>query len=297
MNIITEAIKKNRPSLSESSVKTYTSILRNLHKRAFDNKEVTLKDFDDVNTIKQNLKDTNIYSRKTILSALFVITKNAEYQEMMMKDADKYNKEQNEQVKTESQKVNWIDQNEVHRTFKEYETKVKMLLKLDRPLDKKEMQYYQSFIIICLTSGIFIPPRRLKDWSEFKIKNIDMDKDNYLESKKTSSQFFFNNYKTNKFYGKQSVKVPNELHKILKQYLSYVKEDYLLNDSFGKKLTPVKLNQRLCKIFGKNVSVNILRHSFLTEKYKEVPAITEMNQIAKDMGHNVGQALLYVKKD
>ena len=30
-------------------------------------------------------------------------------------------------------------------------------------------------------SGIYIPPRRSLDWTEFKIKNIDKAEDNYLD--------------------------------------------------------------------------------------------------------------------
>jgi hypothetical protein len=62
-------------------------------------------------------------------------------------------------------------------------------------------------------------------------------------------------------------------------------------------LTPVKRNQRLNKIFGKKVSCNILRHSFLTEKYKDIPAIKQMQETANDMGHSINEALMYVKKD
>jgi len=57
-------------------------------------------------------------------------------------------------------------------------------------------------------------------------------------------------------------------------------------------LTSVKLNQRLNKIFGgKKISVNALRHTFLTEKYQDLP------DDLQEMGSSVSMATTYIKKD
>jgi len=37
----------------------------------------------------------------------------------------------------------------------------------------QDFQEIQSFILLSLLGGIFIPPRRAKDMADFKIKNID----------------------------------------------------------------------------------------------------------------------------
>jgi hypothetical protein len=61
-------------------------------------------------------------------------------------------------------------------------------------------------------------------------------------------------------------------------------------------MTNIQLNKRFQKIFdGKKISVNILRHSFLSEKYKGYD-LKSMIETAHDMGHSVGQALEYIKK-
>jgi hypothetical protein len=61
-------------------------------------------------------------------------------------------------------------------------------------------------------------------------------------------------------------------------------------------MTSVSIALALNKIFSKGVSVNMLRHSYLTEKYKDVPALNDMLTTAKQMGHSLGQAFEYVKK-
>lgn len=40
---------------------------------------------------------------------------------------------------------------------------------------------YCNWIIVCLTSSLFIPPHRLMDWFNFKIQIVDKSKNNYLQ--------------------------------------------------------------------------------------------------------------------
>ena len=65
-------IKEKRPNLTESSVTTYNSILKNLYKKVFDEKEIDLKNFDDTDKILGYLKEVPVNKRKTILSALVI---------------------------------------------------------------------------------------------------------------------------------------------------------------------------------------------------------------------------------
>ncbi len=300
MNEIKEAIKKNRPNLSESSVTTYVSILKNLYKKIFpDDKEIDVKKFDDSDKkILDYLKGVEFGKRKTILSALFVISKNDNYHTLMIDDAHKYNDEQTNQEMTKSQEKNWITQAEIADIVSRYAKNSKKLLGLNRELTMKEFQYYQDYVILCLMSGLYIPPRRLKDWTDFKIRNTT-SKDNFIETvksgRKTAHVFCFNNYKTAKYYGEQKVQLDKQLYSIIDNFIGLNPSDWLFIDSHSHPLTPVKLNQRLNKIFEKKVSCNILRHSFLTEKYKNLPALNEMKEIAGEMGHSVTQALEYVK--
>jgi hypothetical protein len=91
-----------------------------------------------------------------------------------------------------------------------------------------------------------------------------------------------------------------ELHKILNAFIAYVKphSDHLLNDSNWKPLSQVTFTQRLNKIFGKGVSVNALRHSYLTDRFQSGKiSLLELTNTAKNMGHSLEQSLEYVKLD
>ena len=300
-NSIKETILKNRPKLSESSVRTYVSILKNLYKSVFpDDKDIDITKFDDDVKILDHLKTLESSKRKTVLSALFVISKNEKFQELMQSDGKQYNDDQNKQEATETQKENWVSQEDIKQVIDKYAKFVKSI-STKETLTTKEFQFYQDYIILCLMSGLYIPPRRLKDWTEMKIKNAG-ESDNMIEctsgkKKRQTFEFVFRTYKTAKYYGAQKVDIPKELNIILQAFLKHCPTDYLLCDSHNSKLTPVKLNQRLNKMFGKKVSCNMLRHSFLTEKYKDIPALNQLKEIASDMGHSVMEGLQYVKKD
>lgn len=291
---VEENLKTNRPNLSNSSVKTYNSTLRNIYKKVYPNDEII--DIDKFNNHKlflDYLKNVDYNKRKSILSALVVIAKdNEKYREQMLQDATKYNKEQEENKKNEKQELNWINQDEVKKIFYIYQDEANKIFKIKGDLTMPQLQTIQNYIIICLTAGLFIPPRRSLDWVLMKHKNYNTDTDNYYNKKK----FVFNQYKTAKYYNKQDIEVPATLKLIINRWLKYVNNDYILFDSNNNPLTPVKLNQRLNKIFDGKISVNALRHSFITEKYNNLPKLKEIKDEAMQMGHSLEEHLQYIKK-
>ena len=73
--------------------------------------------------------------------------------------------------------------------------------------------------------------------------------------------------------------------------------DYLFSKKNGSAMTNVDYNRLLQKIFGKGIAVDALRSIFLSEKYKDVPAIHEMEATASAMGNDYMTGLRdYVKK-
>jgi hypothetical protein len=195
MKELEEILKKNRPNLTATSIKTYLSTLKNIYKKVYpDDKEVDVKKFKNHKDFLNFLKDMDGSKRKTILSALVVLCGSDDcipYRDVMMEDAKKYNQEQKEQKATPEQKENWITQEEVKNIYNKYETQAKKLLK-EKDLTMGMLQQIQNWIIVCLTSGIFIPPRRSTDWTEMLIKDYNKDKDNYYDKK----NFVFNKYES-----------------------------------------------------------------------------------------------------
>lgn len=292
---IAKILKENRPNLSDSSVKTYTTLIKSVCKNVFKNMETTEKELnDEYEKVLEYYKEKPSASRKTYLSALFVLTKNKHYQNEMNDDIQKVKTFNDTQEKTETQRSNWLTQDKLDEVFNNLETNAKHLFK-KTTLTGKEQQQMVDYILLLVMNGRLISPRRSMDYTEFKIKNIDKDKDNFMDK----SEFVFNRYKTNKFYNQQRVSIPNQLRLIINKWIKLNKTDYLLFDANQNKLTSAKVNQRFNKLFGSRQGVNSIRHLFLTSKFGyTIEQQKEMDKTAEEMGTSSAQITgNYIKKE
>ena len=152
-------------------------------------------------------------TRKTKLASLVVLmgdeNKKARdvYSKQMLKDIASYNKDIGQQEMTDKQKKKWKSQEEIMQIREELKKKTTPLWK--NPTSK-DLQEIQSYIIASIYT-LIIPPRRLLDYTNFKLKNIDPEKDNFMKNGK----FIFNTYKTKKKYDRQEVKLPTKLKNLI----------------------------------------------------------------------------------
>jgi len=120
MSNLTKEIKnliiEKRPKLSEQSIKTYTSILKNLYENIFGD-ELHVKNFEKTDKILDYLHKIPSNRRKTVLSALVIITDNDAYRKVMLNDIHEYNTEQSKQVQNEKQQSSWLDNEEIKEIF------------------------------------------------------------------------------------------------------------------------------------------------------------------------------------
>jgi hypothetical protein len=278
-----EILMKNRPALSTNSLNAYSSNLKNLFLKNNKDKEFNLEWFSNENNILESLKDLEPARRKTYLASVIVLIndpeKTKQLQEQMMKDSQKWHEDNKEQIKSIEQEENWITQDEIKVIFNTYLKNARYIWN-KKNKDSNDLELLNKLVLLALMSGLFIPVRRSLDYSEFKIKNIDPEKDNYL-NKKTKS-LVFNVYKTSKIYKKQEIIIPNKLYNILVKWIKINPTEYLLFDKNLKKMNSVKIRNLFNEIFGKNTSTNILRHSYISSKYKA--DLKELLKDAEQMG-------------
>ena len=271
----------------------------------FGTPDVTPKNFNQTKKIMAYLKDVPPNKRKTTLSGLVVLSDNKQYRDLMLSDIKDYKDTISKNEKSEAQREAWVTEEDIAKKYKELEKDANMLFSKDK-LTNPELQRIQNYVILSVLGGMHIPVRRSKDYVDFKIRNIDKDKDNYMDKNK----FYFNSYKTAKSYGLQKVTIPKKLQNIIKKWIAVIPEDvdHLLFDAKRQGLGgpenkngngSVKLNQRIQKIFeGKKVGVNGLRHSSLTEKFAPmIEAQKKADSVMKDMGSSSEMLGTYVKTD
>ncbi len=114
--LLAERIVTNRPKLSQSSLRTYVSTLANLPKRVKmeGGSHVDVDWYShNAHKILDELNDLTANKRKSILSALFILTGDEKIQKEMRADLQTVNDEYKNQSMSEVQRKNWIDWSDV----------------------------------------------------------------------------------------------------------------------------------------------------------------------------------------
>jgi hypothetical protein len=149
---------------------------------------------------------------------------------------------------TPKENENWKTYDEIEKIYEDMAKIVEPLLKSKDLLDKTQLKTLQDFIILSLTSGYWITPRRSEDWCKMKINGYDKEKDNYIDFDK--KVFVFNIYKTSKTYDEQEVEIPNKLRRMLKRYIKLLGNNgstpgmfYLWNGNIIKSYEGIEKNK------------------------------------------------------
>ena len=288
-------IKHCRPHLAAGSVTTYRNCLKHLYEDVFgrDTPFNYKLFFADYERVLQHLHTIKFNVRKTILSAIVCISKDQKpvigehFRNQMIEDSQRYNSQEKENKMTATQRENWIKWEDVLKLHEKLKEKVAWILRSEHA-DRENLLELQKYVL--LSCYVLIPPRRAKDFTEMKWKDYT-EKDNYYHK----GTFHFNDYKTSRFYGEQTVKTPKVLELLIGRWTKKCPNAFLFSDYEGKKLTSAAMSKLFYSIFKRHISVNMLRHSYITDTLG--PAIAELEEKAEEMGHTISQQKLYVKKD
>lgn len=285
-------IQANRPNICLSTVKNYISVLSSICKR----QDIAPKDITIEKTVADLTKDKN--SNRTKLSAVLAYVDDGKHNEFCIElrdrirkikdniDDDRYN---NEHHTTEKEKENLIPYEDVLKKYTELKKQITYVFHENAILSKAFFKLVQMYVL--LSCYLLIPPRRSKDFTEFKIRNVDESKDNYMETGRLS-YFVFQQYKTAKTYGKQKVEIPRELKHIIMKWKTINNSDYLLTGTTsGNQINPSTITHMLNNFFGKCISSSALRKIFITfqDKNGKLNSYGKMKKLAKEMGHSVEQ--------
>lgn len=298
MDKLIELINNKRPNAAASSKTTYKYLLRGLFYMAHDKKtEMDVDWFSKHDEVVEALSRRPLATRKTTAAALLAVCDEkdcAPYKAMMATDREQYDKIITDGKKSKTQEENWEEFATIKAMVDRMYMKVKPLLNSKEPLSKSEHKEVQTFVILALTTGVFIPPRRSTDWTSMKIHGeINKDTDNYIEKGK----FIFNTYKTAKTYSRQEFEIPKELKTILTKWVKLSPNDWMISSYlYNAPVSPTRLSQILNSIFDKKISTSLLRHIYISDKLKDVPALKDLTEMASEMGHSVAEQLKYIRR-
>ena len=286
--------------LSETSKKEYTRFLSYLQ-----NNNIDYKNIDDpqkfINSIKSLKKaDGVLISRSTVklylVSTIWYLKNNKtidttdkinEIMTQLKQEIESISKAIDNDVQTHkllgTQSTNFLDWTEILKVYNILKTKY-----------TKSKTSHTTFVM--LSCYILICPRRLGDYAKMHVVSSEINlSDNLNYYVITSNKFIFNSYKTASHYKTQTIEINDELKNLLNEYIA----KYNITSGSLFNLTEKAIQNRLVRIFkkytNKSVSVDILRHSYITWAKNNKEILGKENNVAMQMGHSVSMQNDYYK--
>ncbi len=299
--------------LAQSSIKLY---LRNLEKLNGNEPLKNLNFLKDPAVIQEKLaKYKENTKRGYLISICSVLSLDKgtkakqklydDYFRLMMDKNKELKAEERENVKSETQKENWLDWKEVEEKYNELEQKV-VAFKDQKTLN--EHQYNTLLQYVVLSLYVLFPPRR-NEFQKVMVAKSATEKSptdtNWLDLDRT--RFILNKYKTSKKEGQKVIDMPEDFVRVLSRYLKFhplTKGKKITNKTEpfpflvhydGSPLDKVNsITRVLNKVFGRKVGSSLLRHIYLSNKYGDVQE--EQKKDAEAMSHSTAQQKDYIKK-
>jgi hypothetical protein len=305
---LTDKFKEKK--ISNNSIKLY---IRNLEKL---NDKEPIKNFKFLENIESIEKKLERYKDNTkrsyyiaICSTLNMFNDNKkikklydEYFKKMMELNKKLKIEESKNIMSDTQKKNWIEQDELDKFYNDLKDEVVLFSKNK---DINETKYKTLLKYVVLSLYYLQPPRRNLDYQKMNIVKVDgkiNNEINYLSY--DDKEFIFNVFKTSKTEGQVRVKITDKMMDVINIYVKFhplimnkiVKKTdvaFLVNFN-GEKLDKINsITRILNSIFGKNIGSSLLRHFFLSNKYGSI--IKEQTKDANDMSHSKETQQNYIK--
>lgn len=308
MTTLIELIKLKRPNICDNTVKAYdkqiTKMNSDLGGKGIPKNTKFLHNFDKVDKYIDG--HDKITTKKNKLTAIIVAIdadkkfKNKEelkdkYQKKLKGLNDEYNDFLKLQVKTATQKKNWIEYDELVNVANDLVKKVRGFKTKDK-LEKHEFESLQNAVL--LKTHVEFPIRN--DLSEVKI--IEFEKYEKLNEKEQNNHnwlikypknkmvFVLNNFKNSKKIGTKKFDVPKNLVNLYKLWFKFNTSEYFLVSKRDRTL-PINGNTQT-KYFNslfykyypdKNISSSLIRHIVISHFSEDQPTIADLEKKAQEI--------------
>jgi len=269
--------------LTAASLDAYTGNIRRLNGGTLPTSANFLKNTEAIEKklagYSPNTKKANYITIVSYLKDKKVPKKTKEYYINKMNECNK-NFREIQGEKSPRQEANWMSWEEVMKHY--------------NALDPQSIEHLATALYVLQ------PPRRNKDFSLMKVVpeyDETMDKAfNYCDIK--NKKFIFNNYKTQGTYGSQVIDITEPIMDIIQSHYKLKKKFepfFLLHTKSNDQLSENGLTRILNKVFGKKISVSMLRNIYLTDKFSGKK--TELQDTATAMGTSPNMVTTVYTKD
>lgn len=292
-------LEKQLEGLSKKTIEMYVTKLRILNGGKPFKSLAFLKNTAQMKEKLESIQNDN--TRKSYIASIVAVLNrqtdatskkaNEKYKTMFAKERGIFAEKQALGEKSETQKENWMSQDEIKAKHKELTDKVDGIENKTK-LTEKERKMVEDWLLLSLY--VMQPPRRNADYYMMKFGMGDDKNFNYVCLDKGT--YKFNNFKTSKG-GAEEIEIPDDMKSVFKQFLDLTglgAGDFVLFQKDTKRTSSNAITKALNRILGKRVGASMLRHIFLTDKYGDVK--DEMKNDAEFMSHGSGMQANYILK-
>ncbi len=296
-----ETIKKSRPNIKDTTIKSYEANLNKLKKMFETDNYSFLK---DIGEVMDKIGDKHFTTIRNYLNAIIILLSALNHDDKydkLLKEYQSKRDDLNQQYEDENATGKISDKQE--KNFVPYEDLVKMINKMGedlkgfkkRELSAKDKMLLQIYIIYQI--HIRLPMRNdvagmeaITKRAYNKLTEADKKAKNYLVVEKGKMFMVLNKFKTQSKYEELRFDVPKDLEKLLRAYLKINGMGVLFKSSTGKELTRNQISQLLIKfskryLDGKSISTTMLRKIVLSHKFGDLKK--EQEEMSKVTGHSV----------
>lgn len=328
-------IREFKPELKDNSVKQYVTNLKTLSSIF---KSDNYKYLDDPPNVIEKLNTTinpktselyNFLTKRNILNAVIVFLqahhnplKIEDYLDERIEDyideRDKYNKEYGKQqqkgTKSDHQKKNWVELEEIYKMLNTMNDEIKPIKKANmewKDMSKAQRNLIQAYTIFSIY--VRMPMRNdvagmeaISKREYNKLTEKDKEDNNYLVVERTDLWFVLNEYKTVKKYKEKKLLIKDPiLKRTLRYYLKQKGHGQLFTTAVSSAsevsdpLTRNALSKLLIrtseKYLNKKIGTTMLRHIYVSNKYGDTKK--ELKEDNNVMGHSKDTMFnIYVKE-
>ena len=312
-----EQITQKRPGIKSNTVDSYLTYLNKVYKLTGGEGKAPvstawLKDASKITSALSTYKST---TKKNFYNAIVVVLGATgadaelitEYGGRRDREHQKYEEMVKSHRKTDRQEKNWVELSEIDAILKQYKRRANEIYKKKHGNPAKDYAILQEYIILLTYRNIpmrnDVANMRVVTPLEYKhIPAATREEHNYLVgSARVPFHFQINEYKTKKSFGKRRVNIPKPVNREIRKWLRVNTSGYFLTNSTRKEpISPNGITKLLTKIFqehtGKNVSTSMIRHIYLSDKYKDdIKTDAAKEKDAHMMAHSLKMQKDYVK--
>lgn len=297
--VFTKKIEKQLEGLSPNTISMYLAKLRILNGNQPLKNLTFLKNVKAITEKLSSIQNDN--TRKSYTASIVAVLNrqedqaskkaNEKYKSLFLKERSIFTDKQALGEKSETQKENWMSQDEIAAIHKALDDKVNAIENKSK-LTEKEHKLVEDWLLLSLY--VLQPPRRNMDYYMMKFGLGDNKNFNYVCLDK--GMYHFNNFKTSK-YGVEEIEIPDKMKSIFKQYLELTglkAGDFILFQKDTRRTSSNIITKALNRILGKKVGSSMMRHIYLSNKYGDVK--DEQTNDAEFMSHSKTMQGNYVLK-